>query len=109
MFFGGLARIDFLEGEKTNFICYKSEFIKIHRTKLENADSLYETHLNTLLTPPFKDEELFPLKGHNFNIKSIKKQDIVLPGLGFVSVCGNIKVRVYTRFNTTPYVREALI
>ena len=109
LFFGGLARIDFIEGEKTNFICYKSEFIKIHRTKLENADNLYETHIYSLLTPPFKDDELFPLKGHNFNIISTKKQDIVLPGLGFVTVSGNIKIRVYTRSNTTPYVREALI
>ena len=109
LFFGGLARIDFIEGNKTSFICYNSEFIKIHRTKLEKADELYSDHIKELLTPPFEKDDDFPLKGHIFNIKSYNKQDIVLPGLGFVTVSGNIKVKVYTRSNTNPYVREALI
>ena len=109
LFFGGLARIDFLEGNKTGFVCYISEFMKIHRTKLENADDLYRKQVKLLLTPPFEGEEEFPLKGHLFNIKSYSKQDIVLPGLGFVTVSGNVKLKVYTRINTTPYVREALI
>ncbi len=109
LFFGGLARIDFIEGNKTSFICYTSEFMKIHRTKLENADELYNRQVNLLLTPPFEGDDDFPLKGHLFNIKSSTKQDIVLPGLGFVTVSGNVMVKVYTRYNTTPYIREALI
>jgi len=109
LFFGGLARIDFLEGNKTNFICYTSEFIKVHRTKLENADELFKNQVKILLTPPFKDEDDFPLRGHLFNIKTINKQDIVLPGIGFVTISGNVKIKVYTRSNTTPYIREALI
>ena len=109
LFFGGLARIDFLEGERTSFICYQSEFMKIHRTKLEKADELYKNQVKIMLTPPFEKDNDFPLKGHIFNIKSSKKQDIVLPGLGFITVLGNIKVKVYTRSNTTPYIREALI
>ncbi len=109
LFFGGLARIDFITGEKTSFICYNSEFINIHRTKLEKADELYSKQVKNLLTPPFKDDEDFPLKGHTFNITSNKKQDIVMPGLGFITVSGNIRVKVYTRSNTVPYVREALI
>ena len=109
LFFGGLARIDFLEGERTSFICYQSEFMKIHRTKLEKADELYKNQVKNMLTPPFEKDNDFPLKGHTFNVKSFKKQDIVLPGLGFITVLGNIKVKVYTRSNTTPYIREALI
>ena len=109
LFFGGLARLDFLKGERTSFICYNSEFIKIHRTKLEKADELYKNQIKVMLTPPFENDDDFPLKGHTFNMKSFKKQDIVLPGLGFVTVSGNIKVKVYTRSNTTPYIREALI
>lgn len=109
LFFGGLARIDFLEGEKTSFVCYNSEFIKIHRTKLEKADDLYNRQIKVLLTPPFEEDDDFPLKGHSFNIKTNNKQDIVLPGLGFVTVSGRIKIKVYTRSNTTPYIREALI
>ncbi len=109
LFFGGLARIDFLEGEKTSFVCFTSEFMKIHRTKLENADDLYSKQVKVLLTPPFENEDDFPLKGYTFNIRKKNKQDIVLPGLGFVTVSGIIKVKVYTRSNTIPYIREALI
>ena len=61
------------------------------------------------MTPPFEEDEDFPLKGHIFNLKKQSKQDIVLPGLGFVTVSGFIKLKVYTRSNTTPYIREALI
>ena len=109
LFFGGLARLDFIQGERTSFVCYNSEFIKIHRTKLENADELYKNQIKVMLTPPFENDDDFPLKGHTFNIKSFRKQDIVLPGLGFVTVSGDIKIKVYTRSNTTPYIREALI
>jgi len=109
LFFGGLARIDFISGEKTSFVCFASEFVKIHRTKLENADELYEKQVKILLTPPFEKDEDFPLKGHIFNLTKHSKQDIVLPGLGFVTVSGFIKLKVYTRSNTTPYIREALI
>ncbi len=109
LFFGGLARIDFIEGAKTSFVCYNSEFMKIHRTKLENADELYKNQVKVMLTPPYENDEDFPLKGHLFKINSLNKQDIVLPGLGFVSVSGKITIKVYTRINTTPYIREALI
>lgn len=109
LFIGGLARVDFISGSKTSFICYVSEFIKIHRTKLEKADELYRSHLGKLLTPPFNEDDEFPLKAHNFNIRSIGKSDIVLPGLGFITVTGNVKVKVYVRENTIPYVRAAII
>lgn len=109
LFFGGLARIDFIEGEKTSFVCYHSEFMKVHRTKLEKADELYEKQEKVLLAPPFEEDDNFPLKGHLFKIKTMGKKDIVLPGLGFVTVSGNISVKVYTRSNTIPYIREALI
>lgn len=108
LFIGGLARVDFVSGEDTNFICYFGEFIKIHRTKLERADEIYEKHIGTMLTPPFEDEPEFKLKKHTFKLDS-KKQDIVLPGLGFITVKGRINIAVYTKEETVPYIREALI
>ena len=107
LFFGGLARVDFVSGNSTSFICYFSEFIKIHRTKLEKADQLYENHIGELLTPPYKGEE-FTLKKHRFLIQR-GKQDIVLPGLGFITVKGPITVDVHVKEETAPYLREALI
>src|SRR5699024_4518324 len=57
LFFGGLARLDFLKGEKQSFVCYFSNRLSIHRTKMEKADELYERHLGDLLSPP-DDETL---------------------------------------------------
>lgn len=108
LFIGGLARIDFTSGDKSSFIVYVSEFLSVHRTKLENADHLYNTNLYRVLQPPFQDEE-YPLKKHNFKIKNDQKYDIVLPGLGFVTVKGNMTLSVYTHQNSTPYIREAII
>lgn len=109
LYVGALARIDFIKGEKGSFICYFSEFLNVHRTKLENADFLYETSLGNVLAPPFKDEDAFPLKKHNFTIVKGKKYDIVLPGLGFITVKGDMKIAVHTSVHSVPYVREALI
>ncbi len=108
LFLGGLARVDFVSGTKSPFIVYVSEFLKIHRTKLEKADNLYQTHQGTLLTPPFEGEE-FVIEPKRFIIRGNKKQDIVIPGLGFVTVKGDITVMVHTHPSLTPYIREALI
>lgn len=109
LFFGGVARMDFVRGDKTSFICYVSEFIKIHRTKLENADELFEKHVGTLFTPPYEGDQEIVLVPHKFIINDKMKMDIVLPGLGFISVRGNVTIKVYTKENTVPYVRGALI
>lgn len=108
LFIGGLARIDIISGSKSSMIVYVSEFLNIHRTKLENADNLYETNLHKVLSPPYEGEE-YPLKKHNFFIKNDQKYDIVLPGLGFITVKGNVKISVHTLIHSMPYVREALI
>lgn len=108
LFIGGLARVDFISGEKTSFTCYFSEFLKVHRTKLENADNLYDTQLYKVLTPPYLDEE-FPLKAYSFTLDDKMKYDIVFPGLGFISVKGKLKLKVYAHQKTTPYIRGALI
>lgn len=107
LFIGGLARIDFVSGPDTSFICYFSEFINIHRTKLEKADELYKNHNTKLLTPPFEGEE-FKLKKHVLKLSN-RKQDIVLPGLGFITVNKAVTLHVYTKEETLPYIREALI
>ena len=44
LYFGGLARLDFLNGSKTSMTCYFHRRLQIHRTKLENADALYNRH-----------------------------------------------------------------
>lgn len=88
LFFGGLARLDFIKGEKTSFVCYFSNQLPIHRTKLEKSDDLYKNHLGELLSPPNeKTLDLLPeLTASSFHIRGNKKTDIVFPGLGWVTV-----------------------
>ncbi|KGT40066.1 ribosome biogenesis GTPase YqeH [Weizmannia sp. CD-2023] len=87
LFFGGLARLDYIKGGRRSFVCYVSNALKIHRTKLENADDLYARQLGELLQPPGKAETAdFPaLVRHEFSIKE-GKTDIVFSGLGWVTV-----------------------
>ena len=108
LYFGALARVDFVKGEKTPFICYTSQELHIHRTKLEKADELFKNHRGTLLTPPGEDNT-FDLVPHDFKLNQTNKQDIILPGLGFITVKGPITVKVHTHKEVTPYIREALI
>src|SRR5699024_559426 len=85
LFFGGLARIDIAKGAHQPFICFFSNELSIHRTKMENADNLYENHNGDLLSPPDEySKEILPvLREHTFKITD-ENVDIVFAGLGWV-------------------------
>lgn len=87
LYFGGLARLDYVSGGREALVCYIPTELIIHRTKLENADFLYEKHVGELLTPPRKDDvETFPeLVPHELTIHE-GKTDVVFSGLGWVTV-----------------------
>ncbi|MEN1969331.1 ribosome biogenesis GTPase YqeH [Lentibacillus sp. N15] len=89
LFFGGLARLDFVKGEKQSFVCYFANAVPIHRTKLANADTLYANHKGELLAPPDQQtlEKLPKLTETTYRLRD-EKTDIVFPGLGWVSVTG---------------------
>lgn len=111
LFFGGLARLDFVKGERTSFVCYFSNELRIHRTKLEKADELYEKHLGDLLSPPSKKtkERVPPFVRHEFHIKKAKT-DIVFSGLGWVTINGeNVTVCAHAPKGVAVTVRDSLI
>ncbi len=111
LFFGGLARLDYLKGERRSFVCYLSNDLRIHRTKLEKADDLYERQKGALLAPPDKSylDEFPPLVGQEFSIKE-GKTDIVFSGLGWVTVTEpDVVVRAYVPKGVHVYLRKALI
>ncbi|WP_273129784.1 ribosome biogenesis GTPase YqeH [Bacillus weihaiensis] len=87
LYFGGLARLDYISGGRESFVCYLPNELKIHRTKQQNADELYEKHAGELLSPPRKEDvPTFPkLIPHEYTIKEAKT-DIVFSGLGWVTV-----------------------
>jgi ribosome biogenesis GTPase YqeH len=111
LFFGGLARFDFISGEKQSFTCYFSNELTIHRTKLEKADTLYENQAGKLLTPPDQEQlnQLPPLEKHHFHIKE-DKMDVVFSGLGWVTVTGKgTKVSAFAPKGVGVSIRRSLI
>ncbi|WP_369902553.1 ribosome biogenesis GTPase YqeH [Bacillus manliponensis] len=87
LFFGGLARFDYMKGGRRSFVCHLSNRLPIHRTKLEKADDLYENHAGELLNPPTPEElkSMPPLVKYEFTIRE-PKTDVVFSGLGWVTV-----------------------
>ncbi|WP_404453100.1 ribosome biogenesis GTPase YqeH [Virgibacillus necropolis] len=111
LFFGGLGRIDFLKGDKQSFVCYFSNHLSIHRTKLDNADKLYDDHVGELLSPPDEvtREKLPELVQSTFRIKE-EKMDIVFPGLGWVMIPEvNTTVVVHSPKTVAVSIRPSLI
>lgn len=111
LFFAGLARLDYIQGGTRSFVCYFSNTLYIHRTKLEKADELYANQLGELLQPPDKKRDAsFPtLVHHDFTVKT-EKVDIVFHGLGWVTVHGGRgQVRAYAPEGIEVSIRESLI
>ncbi|MFC4076793.1 ribosome biogenesis GTPase YqeH [Salinithrix halophila] len=93
LFFGGLARFDFVEGARQAFVCHVANSLYIHRTKSEKAEELWVNHRGQLLAPPKDPSSLPELTRHTFHLKGDEKQDIVVSGLGWITG-GNEKARV---------------
>lgn len=111
LFFGGLARLDYLHGGRRSIICYIANEIHTHRTKTEKANELYEKQVGELLQPPKKDylEEFPPLIRHEFTIDQ-PKMDIVFSGLGWVTLNEpGAKIVAYAPKGVKVLVRSSLI
>ncbi|MCD8027549.1 MAG: ribosome biogenesis GTPase YqeH [Erysipelotrichaceae bacterium] len=109
LYFDGLARMDFIKGQQTRFINYFSKNLKIHRCKTVNADDLYNRHMT------FKHEikgmnTIQNFKKYNFHLTD-KKSDIVISGLGFVTIHGHMGnlITVYAPPHVNVIMRDALI
>lgn len=112
LFIGGLARIDQTSTTRNSFVFYIANELNIHRTKLNKAAEIYEKHLGELLSPPTLDEAntLPKLSRHSFKIEPNSKTDIVISGLGWISISGeSATVDVYAPKGIGVHSREALI
>ncbi|EFU84779.1 ribosome biogenesis GTPase YqeH [Staphylococcus lugdunensis] len=110
LFLGGLARIDYVSGGKRPLICFFSNDLNIHRTKTEKANELWKNQLGDLLTPPNNVS--------NFNLKDIKavrletgkeKRDIMISGLGFITIDSGAKVIVRVPKNVDVVLRNSIL
>lgn len=106
IFVAGLARFDFLD-EKSNVVFYVNQGLVLHRTKTENADQFYEKHVGEILNPPEDVSTLPELKQEEFTSHS--RSDIVIYGLGWVTIPANCKVRVYVPTGVSVSIRDAII
>ncbi|PRP86723.1 peptidase S8 and S53 domain-containing protein [Planoprotostelium fungivorum] len=107
IFLGGLARIDFKEGNPgTYFTIFVASTLKIHVCKTIKADQLYENHVGGMLSPPTEATDPNDVIPSTLDYKPLKplykartirtegmgyKQatmDIVISGLGWVAVTG---------------------
>ncbi|SER79720.1 ribosome biogenesis GTPase YqeH [Salisediminibacterium halotolerans] len=110
IFFGGLGRIDFVQGEHQSFIVYMANDLYLHRTKTEKADELYKQHLGTTLAPPSENNaHLFPdLEKKEWKIPE-GKHDVVFSGLGWVTVDGKgAVVRTYVPKGVQVSIRPSI-
>lgn len=111
IFVDGLARFDYIEGNgKQPFVFYVSNELQLHRTKLENADELYERQLGKLLRPPteFTAQDFPKLKEHSYTINEPK--DLVVSGLGWVSVHHvPAKISMWAPEGVDVYLRKPMI
>lgn len=113
LFFGGLARFDFVRGERQSFTCFVSNQVPIHRTKLEKADELYAQHKGVMLAPPSLPqlEELPPLVKVPVSIRKGQQMDVLISGLGWIKVngTGGADLEIHAPMGTKIAVRGSLI
>mmetsp|Transcript_30234 Transcript_30234/g.55177 ORF Transcript_30234/g.55177 Transcript_30234/m.55177 type:complete len:192 (-) Transcript_30234:134-709(-) len=93
---GGLAHIEFLEGMPFQFTAFTSQDVTLHRCKSAKVEANYERLIGTELTPPLQKsifEELAPWRNETFEVVGRGWDeaccDVVLPGVGFISVTGS--------------------
>lgn len=108
LFLGGLARFDFVRGERQSFVFYCSNRLPLHRTKTEKAAAFFKKHAEQLLSPP--QQRFTQWKKHSFSLDGRQKQEIEIAGLGFISV-GKKAAQIDVHVPTGIYVgqRTALI
>lgn len=81
-------RIDIVDGEKSSFICYFSNDVKVKKHS-------------------FRNNKLKDLAQRSLDVSYY--QDIVIPGLGFIKVVGQVKVEIYANINIKIFLRSSLI
>lgn len=109
LFMGALARFDYIQGQRTGITAYFENNLLIHRTKLANADAFYEKHVGDLLAPPTAENlaMLPPLQRYEF--KTTEKTDIVIDGLGWLTVPANTVVAGWAPKGVSVLTRRAMI
>ncbi len=101
---GGLVQLYVLKGRQTSVVFYMSDALKIHRTKAEKGQEMFDKHYGELFVP-------VPLR-KAFRTQEVHiedKTDIVVDGLGWVCISGDARmVRVKAPENVNVTFRKAM-
>ena len=110
LYIGGLARMDFVKGERTSFITHFSNALHIHRTKLEKADQLWQTQAGQVLKPIVEENgQPMAMEKHVYRIGK-EKTDVVISGLGWITLVGTgQEITVHAPKGVGVLVRPSLI
>ncbi|MCH3961820.1 MAG: ribosome biogenesis GTPase YqeH [Solobacterium sp.] len=103
---GGLVRLDLMNCDRASCVFYISDRLNIHRGKVENAEELWKKHYGELFLPIAQTKEFTHYSVH----KDIDKMDIVVDGLGWASISGQIStVTVYVPKGVNVTFRKAML
>jgi ribosome biogenesis GTPase A len=110
---GGVAKIDFLNGEDKFFSFFLSHNVTIHKTNLLNADDFFAKHIGERLRPVIAGSlDELKLTKHSFNLVcnmfSLLNYDISIAGLGWFSISGRgfMQIDVYVPEGVNVYLRK---
>ena len=99
---GAIARVDFAEGPKTNFTFYLSNDVAITRTKLEKADTTFDSLCLTKQVQPasLTVKSLKDLERHDFVLPASGQVELLIVGLGYANFeAKEQKITVYAPKN----------
>jgi ribosome biogenesis GTPase YqeH len=127
LWLGGFARFDFVSGPHQPIVCYVSNDLVVHRTKLERAEVIGSEHADDILKAPcpncrdaLGDKTLYRIRGERQRpqpsetgpevVVPLTGCDIVLSGLGWITLQGhNIRGYLHAPRQVKVTVRPRLV
>ncbi len=104
---GAIASIALVSGENVSFTCYRSSNVTIHRRKNIDILDFINKHRGEILMPPVKgDDSRLEFVTKTYKLK--EKQDIVISGLGFITVNKDCVIEVTSLKNMDVFVRNGI-
>lgn len=109
LFIEGFGWFDYLGEEKCSIVCYFSNQLNLHRTKLDNSIEFYESHKDDLFRFPNENERSRLGNIREIVYKDISDSEITLSGLGFIGFFGKGTIVLHTFDKINSSIRKQLI
>lgn len=100
---------DYQDGIKQTISFYLSDMLILTRCKLENSNNTFNSLIKDYKIKTNKVHSIDDFEDYIIEIKDNCKHDIVIEGLGFLSVMNSGKFRIRTFKDMNIYIRKAMI